>query len=168
MGHDVGSRRRLVVALTLWCLVIAGLIASCSAVQAAPQALAPVAAPTASSAQTVVVTPSATVRPTITPRTRPARIDGLPVVFVDELPREAQQTLALIRRGGPFPYRQDGTIFQNRERRLPIKPRGYYREYTVRTPGERDRGARRIVMGAGGEIYYTADHYESFVRVIEP
>lgn len=111
--------------------------------------------------------PAATVQPTVAPRTRPARIDGLTVVFVDELPREAQYTLALIRRGGPFPYRQDGTIFQNRERRLPIKPRGYYREYTVRTPGERDRGARRIVMGAGGEIYYTADHYESFVRVIE-
>lgn len=99
---------------------------------------------------------------------RPARIDGLPVVYVSELPREAQQTLALIERGGPFPYPQDGTIFQNRERILPIKPPGYYREYTVPTPGEDDRGARRLVSGRGGEIFYTADHYSSFVRVIEP
>ncbi len=166
MTHDA-RWRRFVIALALWCLAVAGLIASCSAAQAAPQALASVAASTASPAPTIVATPSATVQPTLMPRTRPARIDGLPVVFVDELPREAQQTLALIRQGGPFPYRQDGTIFQNRERRLPIKPRGYYREYTVRTPGERDRGARRLVIGNGGEIYYTADHYESFVRVIK-
>ncbi|MCS6847947.1 MAG: ribonuclease domain-containing protein [Anaerolineae bacterium] len=166
--NDAGSRlHQLVVVLALWCLVVTGLIASCSAAPAASQAPTVAATPTAPPNQTVAATPAATVQPTVASRTRPARIDGLPVVFVDELPREAQQTLALIRHGGPFPYRQDGTIFQNRERRLPIKPRGYYREYTVRTPGERDRGARRIVMGAGGEIYYTADHYESFVRVIE-
>ncbi|HAF54482.1 MAG TPA: ribonuclease [Thauera sp.] len=85
------------------------------------------------------------------------------------LPPEAIETLALIQRGGPFPYRKDGTTFHNRERLLPAKPRGYYREYTVRTPGSRDRGARRIV--AGGDppevFYYTADHYSSF-RQIEP
>ncbi len=85
------------------------------------------------------------------------------------LPPEAIETLALIQRGGPFPYRKDGTTFQNRERLLPAKPRGYYREYTVPTPGARDRGARRIV--AGGKppevFYYTADHYGSF-RQIEP
>jgi ribonuclease T1 len=92
-----------------------------------------------------------------------------------ELPREARETLALIKRGGPFPYRKDGTVFQNRERRLPAKPRGYYREYTVRTPWERDRGARRIVAGKGetgdpatsGEYYYTDDHYETFRRIRE-
>lgn len=89
-------------------------------------------------------------------------------MLLSELPREAQRTIALIKRGGPFPYRQDGTVFQNRERLLPIRPRGYYREYTVPTPGEDDRGARRIVAGQGGEFYYTEDHYESFVRVIEP
>jgi guanyl-specific ribonuclease Sa len=83
------------------------------------------------------------------------------------LPPEAVDTLALIEAGGPFPYRRDGVTFENRERLLPAKPRGYYREYTVPTPGSRDRGARRIV--AGGDppevFYYTADHYRSFRRV---
>lgn len=153
----------LAAALALCCLVIAGLFTSC----AAPSLAATAAPPVAATQRTITPPPTPFARPTATPQARPARMDGLPVVFVDELPREALQTLALIQRGGPFPYRQDGTIFQNRERRLPIRPRGYYREYTVRTPGERDRGARRIVAGAGGEIYYTADHYESFVRVIE-
>jgi ribonuclease T1 len=88
------------------------------------------------------------------------------VVSAASLPREARQTLALIESDGPFPYRQDGVTFQNRERILPRKPAGYYREYTVVTPGSRDRGARRIVTGDQGEIYYTADHYNSFVRVI--
>ncbi|AKU13539.1 guanyl-specific ribonuclease Sa [Azoarcus sp. CIB] len=85
----------------------------------------------------------------------------------DALPREATATLALIDRGGPFPYRKDGTVFQNRERLLPEKPRGYYREYTVPTPGENDRGARRIVTGGNPPevYYYTADHYRSFRRI---
>ena len=85
------------------------------------------------------------------------------------LPPEAIETLALIQRGGPFPYRKDGTTFQNRERLLPAKRRGYYREYTVPTPGARDRGARRIVAGGNPPevFYYTADHYSSF-RQIEP
>jgi len=80
------------------------------------------------------------------------------------LPPEAVETLRLIERGGPFPHRQDGTVFQNRERLLPDRPRGYYREYTVRTPGARDRGARRIVTGGDPpEVwYYTEDHYRSF------
>jgi guanyl-specific ribonuclease Sa len=86
------------------------------------------------------------------------------------LPPEAEETLALIRAGGPFPYRKDGSVFQNREGRLPDRPRGYYREYTVPTPGESDRGARRIV--AGGDppavFYYTADHYRSFQRLEGP
>lgn len=83
------------------------------------------------------------------------------------LPREARETIALIRKGGPFPYAKDGTAFGNRERILPQRERGYYREYTVRTPGARDRGARRIVAGRVGELYYTEDHYRSFRRVIE-
>ena len=88
-------------------------------------------------------------------------------VAIHTLPQEAQQTIALIRAGGPFPYDRDGVVFGNRERLLPAKPKGYYREYTVRTPGARDRGARRIVKGAAGELYYTEDHYRSFRRIIE-
>ncbi len=108
--------------------------------------------------------PGLPARLTVTPL--PASIDGLPVIPRDRLPPEARETLALIEQGGPFPYRQDGSIFQNRERLLPRKPAGYYREYTVVTPGSPDRGARRIVMGDAGEIYYTADHYRSFARVL--
>jgi len=83
------------------------------------------------------------------------------------LPPEARQTLALIRAGGPFPYAKDGAVFSNREGALPRERRGYYREYTVRTPHVRNRGARRIIWGAGGEFYYTDDHYNHFWRVQE-
>lgn len=89
-------------------------------------------------------------------------------VRVADLPPEARHTLALIERGGPFPYDKDGTVFGNREGLLPKKPRGYYREYTVRTPGSRDRGARRIVTGGAPpalEAWYTDDHYRSFRRI---
>ena len=96
---------------------------------------------------------------------------GIAWIESSELPREAIQTLELIRAGGPFPYDKDGTVFQNRERLLPIRPRGYYTEYTVRTPGARNRGARRIVAGGdpqtSGEYYYTEDHYNSFRRIRE-
>jgi ribonuclease T1 len=88
-------------------------------------------------------------------------------IGIQELPIEARATLALIKAGGPFPYAQDGGVFSNREKLLPLQRRGYYREYTVRTPGVRDRGARRIVAGSGGEYYYTADHYRSFQRILE-
>lgn len=88
-------------------------------------------------------------------------------VHLKQLPAEARQTLSLIRAGGPFPYSQDGKTFQNREKLLPRQERGYYREYTVKTPGAKDRGARRIVAGRGGEFYYTEDHYRSFRRIIE-
>jgi ribonuclease T1 len=91
---------------------------------------------------------------------------GLRVVALARLPREAQTTVALIDRGGPFPYSQDGVTFGNRERLLPAHPSGWYREYTVRTPGEGDRGPRRIVTGDDDRlIFYTGDHYASFVRV---
>lgn len=86
-------------------------------------------------------------------------------VRLEELPSEARATLALIKSGGPFPHPQDGRVFSNREKLLPIRGSGYYREYTVRTPGARDRGARRIVAGGGGEFYYSADHYRSFKRI---
>ena len=80
---------------------------------------------------------------------------------------EARQTVALIKAGGPFPYQRDGSVFDNREGLLPKRSRGYYREYTVKTPGAKDRGARRIVAGQRGEFYYTDDHYRSFRRIIE-
>jgi ribonuclease T1 len=88
------------------------------------------------------------------------------VVRTAELPREAQETLALIRRGGPFPYSRDGAVFANREGRLPLASRNAYREYTVRTPHSRDRGARRIIAG-NDKFWYTADHYRSFRRIVE-
>lgn len=80
------------------------------------------------------------------------------------LPKEARETIALIQRGGPYPHRQDGSTFGNRERQLPQRPRGYYREYTVDTPGLSHRGAKRIVTGGDppDAWYYTDDHYESF------
>ena len=83
------------------------------------------------------------------------------------LPREAIQTLALIQKGGPFPHQRDGVVFGNREKNLPPRERGWYREYTVKTPGARDRGARRIVAGRDGTLYYTDDHYRSFKRILE-
>ena len=89
-------------------------------------------------------------------------------IAVAELPEQARQTVALIRKGGPFPYERDGVAFGNFEKRLPVQARGYYREYTVRTPGAKSRGARRIVAGKGGELYYTDDHYNSFKRIKEP
>jgi len=79
--------------------------------------------------------------------------------------RQVLQTLALIERGGPFPYPRDGVIFGNFERRLPQHPRGWYHEYTVPTPGAHNRGARRIIRGNSGETYYTRDHYRSFTRL---
>jgi ribonuclease T1 len=91
-------------------------------------------------------------------------------VQVAELPRQGRETYELIRQGGPFPYDKDGSVFGNRERLLPAGKRGYYREYTVRTPGSRDRGARRIVCGGPPrephDCYYTADHYASFRKIV--
>lgn len=98
--------------------------------------------------------------------TVPAWAHGMATVQASRLPAEARRTLALIDRGGPYPYAKDGVVFGNFEGHLPKHPRGYYHEYTVRTPGSRDRGARRIVTGQGGEIYYTDDHYDSFRAVL--
>jgi ribonuclease T1 len=151
------------------------LLAACGAAATdtpAPQPGAPsgaTATAPATARTTGTASATATVRATRTPKATatPHSIDGLPVIAYDDLPREAHETLRLIERGGPFPYRQDGSTFQNRERLLPRKPGGYYREYTVETPGEDDRGARRIVAGEEGELYYTDDHYSSFRRVVQ-
>ena len=107
--------------------------------------------------------PSRPAIPVATPTPAP---DPLPAF----LPREARDTIALIQRGGPFPHRQDGSVFGNREQHLPQRPRGYYREYTVDTPGLGHRGARRIVTGGTppDAWYYTYDHYDSFRRFDVP
>ena len=90
---------------------------------------------------------------------------NLPVVALASLPPEAQDTVALIDAGGPFPYDRDGVVFENREHLLPGEPTGYYHEYTVPTPGSSDRGARRIITGSAREMYWTDDHYQSFERI---
>ena len=95
----------------------------------------------------------------------PSPGDAIVAIALADLPAEARQTLALIERGGPFPFpHKDGSTFGNFEKRLPIAPRGYYREYTVPTPGSADRGARRIIAGSN-EYYYTGDHYRTFRRI---
>ena len=99
----------------------------------------------------------------------PTRISA--TVRLAELPPQGRETYGRIREGGPFPHEKDGVVFGNRERLLPQEKRGYYREYTVQTPGSRDRGARRIVCGgparAPDACYYTADHYASFRMIVE-
>ena len=104
-------------------------------------------------------------------RSGPEALDRSAIALA-ALPLEGQQTYRLIHQGGPFPFEKDGSVFGNRERQLPRQARGYYREYTVKTPGARDRGARRIVCG--GEVpvkpascYYTADHYASFREIVQ-
>jgi len=92
---------------------------------------------------------------------------SIPTIDANELPSEARHTIALIKKGGPYPYKKDGVVFGNFERLLPLHERGYYKEFTVPTPGSRDRGARRIIVGKAGEIYYTGNHYASFNRVRE-
>jgi ribonuclease T1 len=90
---------------------------------------------------------------------------GLEFVELADLPPEARETIELIDAGGPFPHAKDGATFGNREGLLPEERRGFYREYTVPTPGESDRGARRIVAGSDDALYYTDDHYQSFRRI---
>jgi ribonuclease T1 len=115
-----------------------------------------VAAPTVPAAPAASATPAASAA---TPDS------GLPAVPAADLPDEARDTLVLIDRGGPYPYAKDGSVFGNIERLRPARPRGYYREYTVPTPGSRDRGARRLVAGVDGDVYWTDDHYETFRQV---
>lgn len=105
-------------------------------------------------------------RPSLTSVTA-SRPPGTGIINVSALPPEGRTTLRLIKDGGPFLYSRDGVVFNNYEKLLPSKPSGYYHEYTVPTPGETDRGARRIVAGAGGEYYYTQDHYGSFELIVE-
>jgi ribonuclease T1 len=105
-------------------------------------------------------------RETAAPKPAEVPRDRLAELVPDDVERaELRKTLDLIERGGPFPHKQDGVVFGNRERHLPQQPRGYYHEYTVRTPAASTRGARRVVRGGGGELYYTRDHYRTFIRL---
>jgi ribonuclease T1 len=108
---------------------------------------------------------------TVPPVAARGAVEALPAITQAELPKEGREVLAAIRSGGPFHYDRDGVAFGNRERILPPKHRGYYREYTVRTPGAKDRGARRIVCGGAATTpdacFYTSDHYQSFQRIRE-
>ena len=118
------------------------------------------------SSSTTRATTRATTEAT-TPSASPTRASDLPTISIGDLPDEALDTLLLIQRGGPYPYRQDDGVFQNREGILPARTGGFYREYTVETPGSPDRGARRIVVGADGDRYYTSDHYDSFREIVD-
>lgn len=93
--------------------------------------------------------------------------DASSTVRVTDLPEAARETISLIKKGGPYPYSRDGAVFANREGRLPLAARGTYREYTVRTPGRSDRGARRIIAAGSNQFWYTSDHYRSFRRIVE-
>jgi len=90
---------------------------------------------------------------------------GMSFIAVSDLPVEARDVLLVIKNRGPFAYERDGATFRNFEQILPKQPRGYYHEYTVKTPGVRNRGARRIVCGPLPECYYSADHYQTFKRI---
>lgn len=148
----------VVVVVLLLVAVLVGLLQS-----GRPDAGAPATTVSASSPRATTTRPST--GPTRSTGAQDPR-SGLRVVALAELPREARATVALIDAGGPFPYAKDGVTFGNNERLLPAHPRGWYREYTVRTPGEQDRGARRIVTGDDDRlVFYTADHYGSFVQV---
>ena len=152
MSFGPGSRARITVALVgLVALVLVGWFVR---EQAAGGPGAPVGPPASAG-------PAGPAGPIVA-----GASSGLRVTALSALPPEAAATWRLVRQGGPFPYpRNDGVVYNNREKMLPAKGSGYYHEYTVRTPGSADRGARRLITGAGHELYYTDDHYQSFVLV---
>ena len=151
----------LLLGLAVLAFVLAGVPKTGTAPSGAGTTSAGAAGPTAQPGTAGPVAPAPAAPPAL------ANPSGLPEVKASELPAEARQTLALIARGGPYPCSRDDATFGNFERILPRKASGYYKEYTVRTPGESDRGARRIVAGQAGDKYYTADHYNSFKFIIE-
>jgi ribonuclease T1 len=122
---------------------------------------------TTTSAPTFATSAPAAAPPSAGKGTGVPNVSRLPAIRESQLPSEGRRTLGLIRQGGPYPYSRDGVTFGNFERILPRQAGGYYKEYTVPTPGESDRGARRIVAGQAGDKYYTPDHYESFKFIAE-
>lgn len=161
-GASVGSTvTAVVVALLVWWLQGP----DGSTTTASDEPTTPTASVSASQTPTGATSGAPSGAPTgsVLPETDPD--SGLPYVALADLPPEAIDTVDLIDAGGPFPYDKDGSTFGNYEGLLPDHESGYYEEYTVETPGSPDRGARRIVAGDAGELYWTADHYESFERI---
>ncbi|HEX9086444.1 MAG TPA: ribonuclease domain-containing protein [Arthrobacter sp.] len=163
------QRLTALLALLVGLAVLAFVLAGVPQTATAPPVAGGPTAGQPSTVQPSTVQPSAALSDAPAPAAPPAIANpsGLPEVKASGLPAEARQTLALIARGGPYPYTRDGVTFGNFERILPRKSSGYYKEYTVRTPGESDRGARRIVAGQAGDKYYTPDHYNSFTFINE-
>lgn len=141
------------------CATLVGAV-GCSGKKPAP---AMATTTSASAGSGVDAAPSGAASPSVP---TPGWAKGMATVRAAALPQQARDVLVLIDKGGPYQYRQDGTVFGNFEKALPQKKRGYYHEFTVKTPGERDRGARRIVTGGDGEFFYTADHYKTFKAVL--
>ncbi|GAA2202803.1 ribonuclease domain-containing protein [Sinomonas flava] len=164
-------RRLLVAAAVLAVAVAASFLLRAAGDTTAGAGAAPSSVASPSGSASPAVRPSSPAPQRTTPpaaaRSAVANPSGLAEVRASQLPREARETLALIAKGGPYPYERDGVVFGNFEGILPSRQRGYYHEYTVPTPGEADRGARRIVAGDGGDTYYTDDHYESFRFILE-
>lgn len=188
------SRNRVLLAMLAVALIVLAIVVVWVAKapppnpQVAPSSIAtsttdsPTATSTRTSTRTSTKTSTKTSRPgptssRPTPQTSTPRVpdggstdpvSGLPWIDASSLPKEARQTLALIKAGGPYPYpRNDNQTFSNREQILPPQKRGYYKEFTVTTPGSPDRGPRRIVTGSAGEKYWTDDHYDSFSVIRE-
>ncbi|MEV8374643.1 ribonuclease domain-containing protein [Kribbella sp. NPDC056861] len=156
--------RSVTTALAVAAALLFGLTTTASA---ALYSASPAAPSTAASAHPAAATQARLA--TTTPAHLAYAVQAIPSCTLSSLPTEASDTLALIHSGGPFPYDQDGTVFQNREGILPSESSGYYHEYTVKTPGSPDRGARRLIGGGATttpvHVYYTDDHYESFCEV---
>ncbi|WP_309076130.1 ribonuclease domain-containing protein [Paenarthrobacter sp.] len=154
------NRSKLVAFAGLVIAVVVLVVAMVGGGSLTTQSTTPAPGSTAASPAAAVTNPAAASPAVDNPST-------LPSINASQLPKEARQTLALIAKGGPYPYDRDGVNFGNFEGLLPKKSGGFYKEYTVPTPGESDRGARRIIVGKDSAKYYTPDHYESFMFIVE-
>ncbi|WP_420180211.1 ribonuclease domain-containing protein [Paenarthrobacter sp. TA1.8] len=154
------NRNKLVAFAGLVIAVVVLVVAMVGGGSLTTQSTTPTPGSTPASPAVAVTNPAAT-GPAV------ANASTLPTINASQLPKEARQTLALIAKGGPYPYDRDGVNFGNFEGLLPKKSGGFYKEYTVPTPGESDRGARRIIVGKDSAKYYTPDHYESFMFIVE-
>nr|WP_042194290.1 ribonuclease domain-containing protein [Kibdelosporangium sp. MJ126-NF4]CEL21221.1 Guanyl-specific ribonuclease Sa [Kibdelosporangium sp. MJ126-NF4]CTQ96212.1 Guanyl-specific ribonuclease Sa [Kibdelosporangium sp. MJ126-NF4] len=161
----MGSRKRITFALVgLVILVVAGWLVREASTDSTPSPAPASSAPSSSSAPGTSA-PGTSGASSGASSTVPGQSSGLRIMALSKLPKEATATWRLIESGGPYPYPRDGVVFENREKRLPVAAKEYYHEYTVQTPDSRDRGARRLIYGKERELYYTENHYDSFVLV---